>query len=97
MVVKGRSEDFFSKLPDPDESLKRKYADFALENAKIATNDYPPQMRELVFADNVAGFISNTVALMVADILYGNGTFRKLTDNEKVTANLIMFSDVLPE
>lgn len=97
MVVKGGSEDFFSKLPDPDESLKRKYADFALENARIATNDYPPQMRELVFADNVVGFISNTVALMVADILYGNGTFRKLTDNEKVTANLIMFSDVLPE
>ena len=37
------------------------------------------------------GFVSNTVALMVMDVLYGNGTFRELTDNERVTSNLLMF------
>jgi glycerol-3-phosphate acyltransferase PlsY len=36
-------------------------------------------------------------AVMVLDILYGNGTFRLLGEQEKVTANLIMLSDVLPE
>ena len=30
------------------------------------------------------------------DILYADGTFRSLTENEKVTSDLIMFSDILP-
>ena len=34
---------------------------------------------------------------MVLDILYGNGTFRPLTENERVGINLLVFSDVLPE
>jgi hypothetical protein len=43
------------------------------------------------------GFIGNTVALMVMDILYGNETFKELTDREKITSNLLMFCDVLPK
>ena len=33
---------------------------------------------------------------MVMDILYNNGIFKPLTENEKVTSNLIMFADRLP-
>ena len=33
---------------------------------------------------------------MVMDILYSNGTFKPLTDQEKVTSNLLMFSDIIP-
>ena len=58
---------------------------------------YPQQMRDLVVCDGVQGFIGNTVGLMVLDILYGNGTFRPLTENERVGINLLVFSDVLPE
>jgi hypothetical protein len=57
----------------------------------------PPQMRDLVICWNTNGFIGNTVALMVMDILYGNGTFKELTDREKITSNLLMFCDVLPK
>lgn len=31
------------------------------------------------------------------NILYSNGTFKPLTEEEKITSQLIMFSDVLPE
>ncbi len=49
-------------------------------------------MRDLVISRNAVGFVSNTVAVMVMDILYGNGTFKELTDNEKVTSGLLMFA-----
>jgi len=35
--------------------------------------------------------------MMVMDILYQNGTFRPLTKEEKVTSQLLMFADRLPE
>jgi len=54
-------------------------------------------MRDLIVTWNVGGFIGRTVALMVMDILYKNGTFRPLTEDEKVTSNLLMFCDRLPE
>ena len=73
------------------------FADYALEEAMFISNDYPPQMRELVINLNVSRFIGTEVALMLMDILYENGTFRPLTENEKVTSNLLMFCDRLPE
>jgi hypothetical protein len=33
---------------------------------------------------------------MVMDVLYSNGTFQALTEREKITSNLILFTDVLP-
>ena len=72
-------------------------ADYALENAMLIAKDYPPQMRDLVVAINAANFVSSTVALMVMDILYEDGTFAPLTEQEKVTSNLLMFCDRLPE
>ena len=96
MMVKGASEAFFSRIPELDEELKKKFAQAALEIAMINVKNYPPQMQDLVVSWGVEGFINGDVALMVMDILYRDGTFRPLTENEKITADLIMFSDILP-
>ena len=63
----------------------------------LSARRYPPQMQDLIIAWGVEGFIGSTVALMVMDILYGEGVFKPLTEEERVTANLLMFSDMLPE
>lgn len=62
----------------------------------LKARNYPAQMQDLIIYEGVAGFIGRDVALMVMDILYANGTFKPLTEEEKITSNLIMFSDVLP-
>ena len=97
MVVKGKAEDFFARIPALDEKFKKQFADYAFEYAQTIAVDYPPQMRDLIFSWSAAGFVSNTVALMVMDVLYGNGTFKALSDEEKITSNLIVFTDVLPK
>lgn len=97
MVVKGESEDFFGKIPELDDEFKKTFADYAFESAAIAARDYPPQIRDHVVYWSAVAFIDHAVALMVMDILYGNGTFQPLTDREKITSNLILFTDVLPE
>lgn len=96
MMVKDKSEDFFAKIPSLDEKLINSFADKALEIAMLKARNYPAQMQDLVIYEGVAGFIGRDVALMVMDILYANGTFKPLTEEEKITSNLIMFSDVLP-
>ncbi len=96
MIVKAKAEDFFAKIPFLDEKLISSFADKALEIAMLNARNYPPQMQDLVIFNGVSGFISRDVALMVMDILYSNGTFRPLTEKEKITSNLIMFSDILP-
>ncbi len=97
MVLRGDQEAFFAKLPPLDEALKKTFADFALEQAMLNAKEYPPQMRDLVMNHGVAGFVGAAVALMVMDILYGNGTFKPLTGAEWVTTNLLMFCDTLPK
>ena len=97
MVVRGDQNKFFSKLPPLDENIKKTFADYALEQAMLIANDYPPQIRDLIIARNSYSFMTNSVALMVMDILYGNGTFAPLKENEKVSSNLLMFCDVLPQ
>ena len=96
MMVKGKADDFFDKIPTLNNELKEKYANLALEFAMMEAKYYPPQMQDLVVGCEVGSFIGVKVALMVMDILYGNGTFAPLADNERVTTNLIMFSDKLP-
>ena len=98
MVMRGEQNEFFSRMPELDEEIKRTFADYALEDATLRAKDYPSQMRDLIVAYNAGSFVGgNTVALMVMDILYGTGTFRALTEDERVTANLLMFCDRLPE
>ncbi|MBR3894029.1 MAG: sigma-70 family RNA polymerase sigma factor [Clostridia bacterium] len=97
MVVRGDQNAFFANLPVLDEEIKRTFADYALEQAMLIAKDYPPQMRELIVNWNAGGFVGATVALMVMDILYENGTLRPLEENERITANLLMFCDRLPK
>ena len=97
MVIKGSMDDFFAKIPALNDEIKAHFADKALEFAMLSARRYPPQMQDLIIAWGVGGFIGSTVALMVMDILYGEGVFRPLTEEERVTANLLMFSDMLPE
>lgn len=97
MVVKGASSDFFDKIPSLDESIKDRFADFALEIAMADAKNYPPQMQDMIISRNVGDFIGQAAAVMLMDILYANGTLKPLTENEKVTSNLIMFSDILPK
>lgn len=96
MVVKSDAQEFFDKIPTPSENLMKKAAEYGLEAAELEARDYPPQMRDLIMAWNAGGFIGNINAMMVMDILYDSGTFRPLTENEKVTSNLLMFCDTLP-
>lgn len=96
MVVKGEAEDFFVKIPSLDDTFKKEFAGYALETAEMTAKNYPPQMRDLIISWNAGGFISNSVAVMVMDILYESEKFKTLTENEKVTANLLMFCDRLP-
>ncbi|MBO7245185.1 MAG: hypothetical protein J6V56_00290, partial [Clostridia bacterium] len=67
------------------------------EYAAMIGKQYPPQMQDLITAYEVGGFISNSVAIMVMDILYADGTFTPGTEREAVTTNLLMFTDILPE
>lgn len=96
MVVNGKAEDFFNKIPDLDEASKKLFAGYALESAEMTAKNYPIQMRDLIISWNAGGFVSNSVAVMVMDILYKNGIFKALTENEKVTSDLFMFTDRLP-
>ncbi len=97
MIIKGKADDFFAKIPELNEKTKKLFASYALESAEVAARDYPPQMRDLIISWNAGGFVSNTVAVMVKDVLYKSGTFKELTEREKVTSDLIMFCDMLPE
>ena len=97
MIVKGSIDDLLAKIPEPEKAMLDEFADFALEQATVHAKTYPPQMQDLVFFDYVRNFISNAVSMMVLDKLYENGTFRPLTEQEKVTANLLMFADQLPD
>lgn len=97
MIVKGSIDDLLAKIPEPEKAMLDEFADFALEQAAVHAKTYPSQMQDLVFFDYVRNFISNAVSMMVLDKLYENGTFRPLTEQEKVTANLLMFADQLPD
>lgn len=96
MMAKGTAKDFFARIPELDNSLKEKFAEIALEYVMNEARNYPPQMQDLVVTRGVRNFTGAFVAVMTMDILYKDGTFRPLTENERVTSNLIMFSDVLP-
>lgn len=96
MVVKGKAKDFFEIIPTLDDATKKLFAQTALESAETHARDYPPQMRDLIITEEASWFVGNSVAVMVMDILYKNGTFKPLTEQEKGTANLLMFTERLP-
>ena len=97
MVIRGSREEFFARIPALNDEIKESFADKALEYIMLSARQYPPQMQDLIIARGVRGFIGSITALMVMDILYGEGVLKPLTEEERVTANLLMFSDMLPE
>ncbi len=97
IVYKGDDSDFYDRIPKCDDKLIKRFVDFALENAMQVAKQYPPQMQDLVVSWSGRGFIDQSTAVMALEMLYENGTFKPLTPQERITANLIMFSDVLPE
>lgn len=97
MVYKGDDTDFYDRIPKLDEKIKEQFAAYALEHAMKIAKRYPPQMQDLIVAWYAGSFIGNETAIMALEMMYENGTFKPLTEQERVTANLIMFSDVLPE
>ncbi len=96
MVVNGTVESLAAKLPPLDEAVTAKLYNFALEQAMLEAKAYPPQMQDLIAWEEVSSFIGSTVAMMVLDILYENGTFQPLSEQDKVSADLLMFCDRLP-
>ena len=97
MIVKKGWNEFANLIPKPDENLLKEFAKYALEQAMVMAKQYPPQIQDRVIVDAVRNAIGSTVAMFVLDRLYDNKIFRPLTAQEKITANLLMFCDKLPE
>ena len=97
VILKGNHNDFYRSIPSLPSSITKRFADMALEIATMNAKYYPSQMQDLVVTRNFNNFIGNEVAIMVLDILYEEGLFKKLTDREKITSQLLMFSDTLPQ
>ena len=95
MIVNEEFQAFAEQIPSWDESLKQRFVNEVLELAMVEAKRYPPQIQDWVIG-RARNFVSVGVPVMVMDILYGNGTFRALTEQERITSNLLMFSDVLP-
>ena len=97
VIVKEDSDKFFKRIPALPEEIKKKVAQIALDYAMGEVKNYPSRMHDLVIHEEAGAFIGNFVAMMVLEILYENGTFKTLKEEEKITSMLVMFSDVLPE
>jgi hypothetical protein len=97
MVVKENMNDFLNRIPCIPQEIIKKFSKSALEFAAISAKQYPPQMQDLTIQNTVTSFIGTTVAMMTLDKMYEKGIFKPLTENEKITADLFMFSDVLPK
>ena len=97
MVVRSSFNDFAGLIPKPDEDLLKEFAKFALEQAMVQSKMYPPQIQDRVIVNVMNFAVGSRVAMMVLDELYDNKVFRPLTAQERITANLLMFCDQLPE
>lgn len=97
MVLNCEEKDFSQIIPEPEKDFFDEFAGFAIEQGMMIAKSYPAQMQDLIISEFITFFIDNGVAMMVMDILYNEGDFRPLTENEKVTSNLFMFSDKLPK
>lgn len=97
MVAPPEVYKLLENLPSLPDDQARKFIDAELEAEQIEAIDYPEQMQDLMLNNGTNILLSNSLAILVLNKLYENGTFRPLTENEKVTSQLIMFSDKLPE
>ena len=97
LVVKKTMEEFDALIPSPDKDQIDEFAKIAIEQAVMLAKNYPPQMQDFIVFEFVKWYVDNTVAMIVLDKLYDSGEYKPLTQSEKATANLIVFSDRLPQ
>lgn len=97
LVVKKSMEEFDALIPSPDKDQLDEFAKIAIEQAVMLAKNYPPQMQDFIVFEFVKWYVDNTVAMIVLDKLYDSGEYKPLTQSEKATANLIVFSDRLPQ
>ena len=97
LVVKKTMEEFDALIPSPDKEQLDEFAKIAIEQAVMLAKNYPPQMQDFIVFEFVKWYVDNTVAMIVLDKLYDSGEYKPLTQSEKATANLIVFSDRLPQ
>ena len=96
MVVKSTLEEFDKQIPSLDKEIQDEFADIALDISMESAKQYPPQIQDLQIFTMMYFYIGNMEAMMVLDELYDTGVFKPLSENEKVTSQLIMFADRLP-
>ena len=97
LVVKKSMEEFDSLIPSPTKDQLDEFAKIAIEQAVMLAKNYPPQMQDFIVFEFVKWYVDNTIAMIVLDKLYDSGEYKPLTQSEKATANLIVFSDRLPQ
>ncbi len=96
MVVKEEMQKFFDRIPELDKEIKDEIAGFAMEQAVESAKSYPKHMQDYQIYRFFNGFITPSEALMAVDELYDSGVFKPLTEEERVTSQLLVFSDRLP-
>jgi RNA polymerase sigma factor (sigma-70 family) len=97
LVVKKTIEEFDALIPSPEKEQLDEFAKIAIEQAVMLAKNYPPQMQDFIVFEFVKWYVDNTVAMIVLDKLYDSGEYKPLTQSEKATANLLVFSDRLPQ
>ncbi len=96
MVVRDNMWDFFGRIPELDAEIKEEFAKCAMDQAIQTTKYYPEHMRDYQIYRFFHDYITPMQALMVLDELYDSGVFRPLTEDERITSQLLVFSDILP-
>ena len=97
LVVKKTMEEFDALIPSPEKEQLDEFAKIAIEQAVMLAKNYPPQMQDFIVFEFVKWYVDNTIAMIVLDKLYDSGEYKPLTQSEKATANLLVFSDRLPQ
>ena len=97
MVVKDDMFKFFERIPELDSEIKDEFAQYAMDQAIQTAKYYPEHMQDFQIYRFFHDFISPMEALMVLDELYDTGVFKPLLEEERVTSQLLMFSDILPD
>ena len=97
LVVKKTMEEFDALIPSPEKEQLDEFAKIAIEQAVMLAKNYPPQMQDFIVFEFVKWYVDNAIAMIVLDKLYDSGEYKPLTESEKATANLLVFSDKLPQ
>ena len=97
MVITTMSENEFADfLPPIPNELKILGKELDEEMFKINQPYYPPQMQKLCRLITLNALSSGQTRVRVLDYLLKKGILKPLKKHQKKTANMIMFTDILP-